>query len=112
MSVLELFCHVDDFWHAFAPGFRAYQVQARVIKRHRRRHLAESEVMTILIAFHQSHYRTFTAYYLEHVCVAWRAEFPALVSYARFMELIPSDRSSSWRPAGLCWKGSCSKGYT
>lgn len=90
MSVLELFCQVDDFWNTFAPRFRAYQVQTRAIKRQRRRQLAESEVMTILIAFHQSHYRTFKAYYLEHVCVAWRSEFPALVSYSRFVELMPA----------------------
>jgi HPt (histidine-containing phosphotransfer) domain-containing protein len=90
MSLLELFCHVDDFWNVFAPRFRAYQVQTRAVKRQRPRQLAESEVMTILIAFHQSHYHTFKAYYTEYVWVAWRAEFPGLVSYSRFVELIPS----------------------
>jgi transposase len=90
MSLLELFCHVADFWTAFAPSFRAQQVQAGVVKRQRRRQLAESEVMTILIAFHQSGYRPFKAYYTQHVWVVWQAEFPGLVSYSRFIELIPS----------------------
>ena len=90
MSLLELFCHVDDFWTAFAPSFRAQQVQTKAVKRQRTRQLAESEVTTILIAFHQSHYRTFKAYYTQHVWVAWRAEFPGLVSYSRFVDLIPS----------------------
>jgi transposase len=46
--------------------------------------------MTILIAFHQSHYRDFKAYYCEQVLKSWRAEFPGLVSYTRFVEYIPS----------------------
>jgi hypothetical protein len=46
--------------------------------------------MTILIWFHSSHYRTFKAYYLEHVQTPLRAEFPTLVSYQRFVELMPT----------------------
>ena len=41
--------------------------------------------MTILIHFHQSNYRNFKAYYLEYVMT-----HPGLVSYNRFVELIPS----------------------
>ena len=43
--------------------------------------------MTILIAFHQSGYRTFKHFYEKHVCVYWCAEFPNLVSYSRFVQL-------------------------
>ena len=44
--------------------------------------------MTLLIAFHQSGYRTFKHFYLRHVCVYWRvSEFPHLVSYTRFVQL-------------------------
>ena len=46
--------------------------------------------MTILIHFHQSHYRDFKAYYTQHVCEHMRSEFPTLVSYTRFVELMPS----------------------
>jgi hypothetical protein len=49
-----------------------------------------SEIMTILIHFHQSNYRNFKAYYLEYVMTHLRNEFPGLVSYNRFVELIPS----------------------
>ena len=52
--------------------------------------MSMSEVMTILIHFHQSHYRDFKAYYMQHVCKHMRSEFPVLVSYTRFVELIPS----------------------
>ena len=52
--------------------------------------LFPSEIMTILIHFHQSHYRTFKAYYTEHVLVRLQPEFPGLVSYNRFVELTPA----------------------
>jgi hypothetical protein len=86
MSVLELFCDVDDFMLSFAPQWRACQLAAGK-QRERAAQVCPSEVMTILIHFHQSHYRTFKAYYTEHVHLT--KEFPHLVSYARFITLIP-----------------------
>ncbi len=52
--------------------------------------LSMTEVMTILIYFHQSHYRDFKAYDTQHLSKHMRSEFPALVSYTRFVALIPS----------------------
>lgn len=46
--------------------------------------------MTILIHFHQSHYRDFKTYYTDHVCQHLNKEFPKLVSYERFVILMPS----------------------
>jgi hypothetical protein len=46
--------------------------------------------MTIAILFQQSGYRTFKAYYTRHVQQHLRSEFPQLVSYSRFVELLPS----------------------
>ena len=88
MSLLELFCDVDDFWRRFAPQWKASQLTTGKL-RERKGQLCPSEVMTILIHFHQSHYRTFKAYYTEHVQVHLTSEFPHLVSYTRFVALIP-----------------------
>jgi hypothetical protein len=52
--------------------------------------LSISEIMMILIHFHQSHYHNFKVYYPEYVLVRLRREFPGLVSYNRFVEFIPS----------------------
>jgi hypothetical protein len=58
--------------------------------------LHPSEIVTILILFHQSHYRDIKAYYtqyvqyVQHVQQHQHCEFPAFVSYHRFVELIPS----------------------
>jgi hypothetical protein len=89
MSLLELFCRVDDFWLDFAAYWKATQLKAGR-QRERRGQLCPSEIMTILIHFHQSHYRTFQAYYTQYVQVRLCAEFPYLVSYQRFVALIPS----------------------
>lgn len=40
-------------------------------------------IMTILIAFHQSAYHRFKAFYLDKVCLEWRCAFAGLVSYHR-----------------------------
>ena len=50
----------------------------------------ESEVMTIVTYFHIMRYRDFEHYYLFHVCKNMREEFPRLVSYNRFVELMRS----------------------
>lgn len=89
MSLLELFCDVDDFWLRFEPQWKANQLAAGR-QRERQGQLCPSEIMTILIHFHQSHYRTFKAYYMQHVQRHLTSEFPRLVSYQR----CPSFRTS------------------
>lgn len=89
-SLLVLFCDVDDFCKVFLPIWKRQQLASGQKQRQRARSLTISEIMTILIAFHQSHYRDFKAYYCEQVLKSWRAEFPGLVSYSRFVEYIPS----------------------
>ena len=89
MSLLELFCDVDDFMLSFAPLWKTSELTTGK-QRQRSGQLWPSEIMTLLIHFHQSHYRTFKAYYTEHVQVHLTREFPHLVSYTRFVSLIPS----------------------
>src|SRR5689334_17176012 len=90
MSVVELFCHVDDYCKQQGVQWRQPQLGRGTPRRQRARRLCESEIMTIVILFHQSHYRTFKAFYMEYVCVHLRGEFPGLVSYTRFVEFIPT----------------------
>ncbi len=89
-SLLELFCDVDDFCQEFLPIWNQQLFSSGEKQRQRARSLTMSEIMIILIAFHQSHYRDFKAYYCEHVLKNWTAEFPGLVSYTRFIEYVPS----------------------
>ncbi|MEL7085288.1 MAG: IS982 family transposase [Cyanobacteria bacterium J06597_1] len=89
-SLEELFCQVDDFCRRFEVEWQNRQLLAKPSSRRRQRALSLSEIMTIVIAFHQSSYRNFKHYYLKHVCRYWCSEFPGLPSYQRFVEWMPS----------------------
>lgn len=89
-SLEELFWNIDDFCQDFEPCWRRRLLQSGLQHRHRERSLHLSEIMTILVAFHQQRYRDFKTFYLQHVCQYWRGEFPHLVSYNRFVEWVPS----------------------
>jgi hypothetical protein len=87
MNILPLFCDIDDFCLLFEPRWNERLLNTR--QRNRPSSLCLSEVMTIITLFHASGYRNFKAYYTEHVLkhLAWA--FPRLVSYNRFVELMP-----------------------
>ncbi len=89
MSILELFCDVYDFcqWLSRWEDAKLFGLTG---KRGPAPRLSLSEVMTILIHFHQSHYRNFKAYFRQHVCEQLSGGFSALVSYTRSVELLPS----------------------
>lgn len=89
MSILDLFCSVDAFWRMFEPLWERELVASGKRRRKRTTRLHPSEIMTIAILFQQSGYRTFKAFYTQYVQVHLRAEFPHLVSYTRFIELLP-----------------------
>lgn len=92
MSLLEIFVAVDDYCQGYERD-EARQVLGELpTKRGRQCGLVPSEIITIVLMFHQSHYRTFKAYYLEKVAQGeheWKDAFPGLVSYSRFVELMP-----------------------
>lgn len=90
MDITTLFCNIDDFWLELEPHYRNHLLSTSTRRRYRKCHLSMSEIMTILVLFHQSHYRHFKAFYIDHLCAYHRNEFPGLVSYNRFVELIPS----------------------
>ncbi|EKR65095.1 hypothetical protein LEP1GSC036_0393 [Leptospira weilii str. 2006001853] len=61
-----------------------------VRKRNRKFQLSLSEVATIAIYFHLSHYREFKNFYLIEIKKNLKSEFPKAVSYNRFVELMPN----------------------
>ena len=89
MSLEALFCDVDDFCRIFLPTWHRQLLTNGERKRCRASRLTLSEIMTILIYFHQSQYRNFKTFYLWHICRYCRGEFPQLLSYTRFVALIP-----------------------
>jgi hypothetical protein len=88
MDFTKLFVDVDDCWKAFEKNYAKHLIADGTRKRNRNGNLSTSEIMTILIAFQTSGYRTFKDFY-HYVLTYHRRDFPDLVSYDRFIYLIP-----------------------
>lgn len=61
----------------------------RLIGRDYPTRLSLSEVMTILVYYHHSGYKCFKSYYNDYVWYDLRKDFPDLMSYKHFVNLIP-----------------------
>lgn len=88
-EVTEIFYLIDEFSKEFACNVSNYRLSADNSKkrRHKPNRISDSEVMTILVAFHLSGMRNLKHYYLFYVCKHLNGDFPRLVSYNRFVEL-------------------------
>ncbi|MBI1305584.1 MAG: IS982 family transposase [Bacteroidetes bacterium] len=84
-KVIEIFVAIDDFCHDFEELVKKYRIESKTPgHRNRKGKLSDSEVMTILVCFHHSHFTNFKAFYNELVVRYWTDLFPDLVSYERF----------------------------
>lgn len=87
-KVIEIFIEIDDFCIDFEQQIQIFRLNApNKLVRNRKSKLSDSEIMTILICFHQSHYTNFKAFYLEMVSRYWTDMFPDLVTYQRFNQI-------------------------
>jgi hypothetical protein len=88
-KLLELFCDVDDFCKVFTPQWRKQLLEDVTRKRQSEGQMTTSEIMTIVVSFHMSHHRNFKNYYLGYVSLVYKNEFPNLLSYTRFLAIMP-----------------------
>src|SRR5512135_1579185 len=88
-SLTELFCLIDDFCRRFEPAWRQHQLTSGARKLRRSSVLSLSELMTLVVLFHQLRFRQFKCFYLDYVCRYLRPAFPTLPSYPRCVELLP-----------------------
>ena len=87
MSLTYIFCDIDDFCKELK--INRLPVPGKRNRFTRETELCTSEIMTILVLFHLKGYRTFKWFYCDYVRKHYSQEFPKLVSYNRFVELIP-----------------------
>jgi Transposase DDE domain len=99
LQLMTMFCDIDDFCKQFEPIFTRPLLQAGHRHRTRQTGLALSEIMTSLVAFHCSHYRTCKHSYLAHVEPHLRPYFPTLVRDSRLVALLPR----ALVPRGCYW---------
>jgi len=82
-----LFCFVDDFCKGFEPWYKKQLISREIVRRNRRCRLCLSEILTILIAYHQSGMSCFKYFYLD-LCRNHQGLFQGLVHYDRFVKLV------------------------
>ncbi len=89
MILTQIFYDVDNFCKDFKNNLDAYSISADVsaLLKRKKENMALSDIMTVLIYFHHSGYRTFKKYYKE--CGHLKGAFKCVLSYNRFIELIP-----------------------
>ena len=88
VPIVEIFCDIDDFCKEWFQESSIYLLPSPNRRRRRSCRMSASEIMTIVILFHLSHYRTFKDYYQNCVARDMRWYFPNLVSYNRFTEIM------------------------
>ena len=107
MILTQIFYDVDNFCKDFKQHLDSRSISANVsalLKRKSER-MALSDIMTILIYFHHSGYRTFKKYYKE--CGDLKGAFDGNLSYNRFVELIPQALVPLTIFMNLCCKNKC-----
>lgn len=75
MELEKLFCDVDDFCATFEKKWQQELISSDKRKRHKKFNLCLSEVMTIMIYFHQSSSKNFKDFYTKHVCIFFAKMF-------------------------------------
>src|ERR1700736_3903530 len=88
MELVALFYLIDEFCKEFEPKWRKQRIASGLAQRNKPCRLPLSEILTIIVWFHYSDYRTFKRYYLDVVQGRLQSDFPGLVSYNRFLELM------------------------
>ena len=80
-SLDALFCDVDDFCLHFEPEWQKRLLNHGGTRRRRAKNLCLSEIMTILIAFHQNHYRNFKHFYIRTLAKVFRGIISVFVIF-------------------------------
>jgi len=86
----KIFCEIDDFMKTFEANYKSKLLTEENKDNFKNSKLSMSEIMTIVVFYHNYGNRTFKDFYTKTVQKYMIKEFPDLVSYNRFVELIPT----------------------
>lgn len=85
-NLVEIYVSVDNFMKEFLPPFQKKMLLSGNNKRNKPSKLSVSEMVTILICFHSSNYRTLKHFYIDKILNDNDNAFP-YVSYSWFVRL-------------------------
>jgi Transposase DDE domain len=88
-KLIRIFCECDDFFKKYEQFMAHKNIGKKSSYGNRDPRLCESEIMTLLILYHLTGVKCFQYYYTDVVSKHFRTYFPGLVSYNRFIELMP-----------------------
>jgi hypothetical protein len=87
-KIIEIFVKSDDFCNEFLNQYQTLQLPSGEIKcRNRKVGMCDSEIITIITAFHNGQFRNFKHFYLNYIKAHCHDLFPNALSYNRFIEL-------------------------
>lgn len=104
-KITDIFCMVDEFCTQFEKFTQPFLIGNSPKKKPK---MSNAEVITIIILFQLSGFRTFKHFYLYYIQKHMQNEFPQTVSYNRFTELMQSNLMALTMFAKTCALGSCS----
>jgi len=87
-KVIDFFCKIDDLTIVFQDFEARNCLFTSNYNPTRKPQLADSEIITILVLYHQSGYKTFKDFYTRFALKALKPYFPKIVSYSRFLTLM------------------------
>lgn len=108
-KITEIFFIIDEFCKEFEKAQEGHLLASNngLKRRNRSFKMSDSEVITILVLFHDGQFRNLKHFYLNFVVKHLKSEFPETVSYNRFVEL----QKKVTVPMGVflktCCLGSC-----
>ncbi|MEZ5024790.1 MAG: IS982 family transposase [Chitinophagales bacterium] len=103
-KITDIFCFIDEFYKEFVKSTKPFLLGN---KPNRPPIMSGSEVLTILVLFQLSGFRTFKYFYKFYVQVHMKKEFPRTVSYNRFVELKKTYLLPLCLLAKTCCLGKC-----
>jgi hypothetical protein len=69
MILTRLFCDVDDFYQTFIPQWEKMLIETGERKRKKQRCISCSEIITLIVYYHQSGYETLCGF-ISAICLS------------------------------------------
>lgn len=103
-KITDIYSVVDEFCKDFEKFSEPFLLGKKPKKKPR---MSSSEVITIMLLFHLSGFRTFKHFYLYYVQKHMIQDFPQTVSYNRFVELMQAALIPITLFVKTCCLGTC-----